>query len=45
MTVRMNTRIKTAIASIEEQAWTKIRYKNSIYDEATKTWVYRRAFR
>lgn len=39
VTVRMNTRIKTAIASIDEDAWSKIRYKNSIYDEATKTWV------
>ena len=39
VTVRMNTKIKTAIASIAEDAWTKIRYKNAIYDEATGQWV------
>ena len=39
VTVRMNTKIKAAIASIEEEAWTKIRYNNAIYDEATGRWV------
>ena len=39
VTVRMNKKIKTAIASIAEDAWTKIRYKNAIYDEATGQWV------
>lgn len=39
VTVRMNTKIKAAIASIDDQAWTTIRYKNAIYDEATGRWV------
>nr|WP_157325382.1 IS1380 family transposase [Nesterenkonia alkaliphila] len=39
VTVRMNKRVKTAIAGIQEDAWTKIQYKNSIYDETTKTWI------
>lgn len=39
VTVRMNTKIKTAIAGIQEDAWTKIQYKNSIFDETTRTWV------
>lgn len=39
VTVRMNTKIKTAIADIDDDAWTKIQYKNAIYDEATQAWV------
>src|SRR5690625_3846464 len=39
VTVRMTKNIRTAIASIDEEAWTKILYKNAIYDESTKTWV------
>lgn len=39
VTVRMNKKIKTAIASIEESSWTKIKYKNAIYDEASGQWV------
>ena len=39
VTVRMNKAIKTAIAGIDENAWTKIKYKNSIFDETTGTWV------
>lgn len=39
VTVRMNKKIKEAIAAIEDHAWTKIQYNNSIFDEATGTWV------
>lgn len=39
VTVRMNTKIKAAIAAIDEGSWTKIQYKNAIYDEATQAWV------
>ena len=39
VTVRMNKKIKTAIAEVDEDAWTKIRYKNSIYDENSGQWV------
>ena len=39
VTVRMDTKIKTAIAGIDEQAWTTIEYKNAIFDEATGQWI------
>ena len=39
VTVRMNKKIKAAIAGIDEQAWTKIQYKNAIYDEDSDQWV------
>lgn len=39
VTVRMNPSIKTAIASIAEDAWETIKYPQAIYDQDTKRWV------
>lgn len=39
VTVRLDPAVKTAIASIPEDAWTTIKYPNAIFDEATGTWV------
>ena len=39
VTVRLDPAVKAAIASIEQGAWTPIRYPNAILDEATGTWV------
>lgn len=41
VTVRMNTAIKAAIASIDEHAWTTIEYTDAIFDEASGTWTSR----
>jgi len=35
----MDSKIKTAIAGISEQAWTPIQYPNAIWDEDTKSWI------
>jgi hypothetical protein len=39
VTVRMNTQIRTAIASIADDKWTTIEYTNAIFDEATGRWI------
>ena len=39
VTVRLDPAVKTAIASISEDAWSTIKYPNAIFDEATGTWV------
>lgn len=39
VTVRMNTQIQAAIATIEEHAWIPIEYTNAVFDEATGRWV------
>jgi len=39
VTVRLDPAVKAAIASIEQGAWTPIRYPNAIFDETTGTWV------
>jgi hypothetical protein len=39
VTVRLDPAVKTAIASISQDAWTTIKYPNAIFDEATGTWV------
>ncbi len=39
VTVRLDPAVKTAIASISEDAWSTIKYPNAILDEATGTWV------
>jgi len=39
VTVRLTTTIKTAIASIDEPAWTTIEYTDAIRDEATGAWI------
>lgn len=39
LTVRMDPAVKRAIAAIPADAWEKIKYTNSIFDEETGTWV------
>lgn len=39
VTVRRDKAVKHAIAQIPEDAWTKIKYTNAVYDEDTHTWV------
>ena len=41
ITVRLDPRIKTAIATIAEDAWTSIEYTDAVYDEQTQTWISR----
>jgi hypothetical protein len=41
ITVRLDPRIRTAIAAIGEDAWTMIEYTDAIYDEQTQTWISR----
>jgi hypothetical protein len=39
ITARQNASVQAAIASIEDQAWTPIRYPNAIFDEQAGRWV------
>jgi hypothetical protein len=39
ITVRMDPAVKRAIAGIEEDGWTTIRYPDAVYDETTGAWV------
>ena len=39
VTVRMDPKVKRAIAAIPDQAWTAIKYPNAIYDEQTGEWI------
>ena len=39
ITARMNTAVTRAIASIDESAWTTIRYPHAIFDEAQQVWI------
>ena len=41
VTVRLDKRIKAAIATISPDAWTTIEYTDALYDEQTTTWVSR----
>lgn len=41
VTVRLDPKVKTAIASIADDAWTAIEYREAIFDEHTNTWVSR----
>ena len=41
VTVRMDPRVKAAIATIDRDAWTPIEYTDAVFDEATGTWVSR----
>lgn len=41
VTVRLDKRVKAAIAAIADDAWTTIRYKDAIYDEPTGQWISR----
>jgi Transposase DDE domain group 1 len=39
VTVRMDKRVKAAIAMIAEDAWTTIEYTDAVFDEATGRWI------
>ena len=41
VTVRLDPKVKTAIASIADDVWTPIEYREAIFDEQTNTWVSR----
>jgi len=41
VTVRMDPKVKAAIATIGADAWTPIEYTDAVFDEQTKTWVSR----
>lgn len=41
VTVRMDPKVKTAIATIGDDAWTPIEYTDAVYDEQTGRWVSR----
>ena len=39
VTVRMDRKVKSAIAAISEDAWTTIAYSNAVFDEAAGQWI------
>jgi hypothetical protein len=39
VTVRMDPKVRRAIGSIPDQAWTAIKYPNAIYDEQAGEWI------
>ncbi len=39
VTARMNKAVVRAIAGIDEQAWTTIRYRDAIYDDVEQRWI------
>jgi Transposase DDE domain group 1 len=39
VTVRMDPKIRRTITTIDEDAWTAIKYPNAIFDEQTGTWI------
>jgi hypothetical protein len=41
VTVRLDPKVKAAITTIADDAWTPIEYTDAIYDEQTSTWVSR----
>ena len=41
VTVRLDKRVKAAIATISDDAWTPIEYTDAVFDEQSKTWVSR----
>jgi hypothetical protein len=41
VTVRLDKRVKAAISTIGDDAWTPIEYTDAVYDEPTSTWVSR----
>jgi hypothetical protein len=41
VTIRMDQRVKAAIASIGEDAWTTIEYTDAVFDEASGQWISR----
>jgi len=41
VTVRLDKRVRAAIATIDQDAWTPIEYTDAVYDEQTSRWVSR----
>ena len=41
VTVRLDPKVKAAIADIDDDAWTTIEYTDALYDETTRQWVSR----
>ncbi|XVX21110.1 IS1380 family transposase [Actinomycetota bacterium] len=41
ITVRLDPKVKAAIATISQEAWTPIEYTDAIFDEVSNTWVSR----
>jgi Transposase DDE domain group 1 len=41
VTVRLDPRVRAAIAAIDEQGWTPIQYTDAIFDQTTETWISR----
>jgi hypothetical protein len=41
VTVRMDPKVKTAIATIADDAWTPIEYPDAVFDEDTGAWISR----
>lgn len=41
VTVRMDPKVKAAIAGIDEHAWTPIDYTDAVFDEQTERWISR----
>ena len=41
VTVRLDKKVKAAIASIQEDAWTRIEYPDAVFDEPTGAWISR----
>jgi hypothetical protein len=41
VTVRLDPRVKAAIAEIPEGAWTAIEYTDAVYDETSRQWISR----
>jgi len=41
ITVRLDPKVKAAIAAIGDQDWTSIEYTDALYDEATQRWISR----
>jgi hypothetical protein len=41
ITVRLDSKVKAAIAAIDDDAWTPIQYTDAIYDESSGQWISR----
>ena len=41
ITVRLDPKVKAAIAAIGDDAWTPIEYTDAVYDETTRQWISR----
>lgn len=41
VTVRLDPKVKAAIAAVDEHAWTPIEYTDAVYDDTTRRWISR----